>query len=112
MNTRLHKLPAITPLCRSIVLTFSLTFLSGLAVAQEGMSLEQLEELVAEQKKALEQAIADRESTAAQAEQVQNDLDDAEERTREVKQELGALCEQQEELVEGTFHDCMASKDS
>jgi len=97
---------------RHLAFAAGVVLLSGAAMAQESMSLEELEKLVTEQRIALEAAIANRESTAAQAEQVQNELDKAEERTREVEQELEALCEEQEALQEGTFDDCMASKDS
>ncbi|MFK7860536.1 MAG: hypothetical protein AB8B64_17085 [Granulosicoccus sp.] len=99
-------------LLSSVGLSAGLLFLFGAALAQESMSLEDLERLVTEQRIALEEAIANRESTAAQAAEVQKELDAAEARSREVEEELHALCEEQELLKEGTYDSCIKSEGS
>ncbi|MFK7996581.1 MAG: hypothetical protein AB8B87_20755 [Granulosicoccus sp.] len=89
-----------------------LAVLSGLAVAQEALTLEQLEQHIKEQRIALEEAIANREATAAQVEEVKNALDDTESRRMQIEQELEALCEEQGSLEDGSFDSCMSQSDS
>jgi len=94
---------------RTIGISMGLLMLSGVAVAQESLSLEELEKLVAEQQIALEEAISNREATAAQAEAVRLELEEARKRSREVEKEVEALCREQEELTNESFVRCMAA---
>jgi len=86
-----------------------LLLLSGFAVAQENLSLEELEKLVAEQRIALEEAIANREATAAQAQAVRDELEEARKHSLEVEKEVEALCKEQAELTDESFIRCMAA---
>lgn len=99
-------------LSRNISMSAALVLFTGLAVAQGGVSLEDLEKQLNEQKIALEEAIANRESTAAKAQAVQKERDESEERKRQIEEELKTLCEEQESLKEGSFDKCMSSADS
>jgi len=94
---------------RLIVVSAGLLALSGLAAAQEKLSLEDLEKLIAEQRTALEEAIADREATAANADVLRKNLEQARKRSLQVEEELTALCNEQEALIEGSFDECMAT---
>ncbi len=85
---------------------------TSLAVAQNELSLEELEEKVAQQRIALEEAIANREATEAKVAEVEAELAESEERRQQATEELQALCEEQEALTPGSFDNCMSSSDS
>lgn len=85
---------------------------ASLAYAQDGPSLEELEEQVAQQRIALEEAIANREATAAKVAEVQAELDESEEQRQQIAEELKLLCDEQESLNPGSFDNCMSSSDS
>lgn len=80
--------------------------------AEGDMSLEELEKLVEQQRIALEEAIASRESTKARAAAVRARLSESEERKQAVEEELLQLCESQENVQPGTFDRCMNSPET
>ena len=90
----------------------ALMLLAGAVHAQDNSIVEDLEKRVEEQRIALEEAIANREETAAKAKSVRDALDKSEERRLQVEEELKALCEEQESLKVGTYDECVASFDS
>ncbi len=82
------------------------------AYAQENPTVEQLQKQLEEQRIALEEAIANRESTAAKAEEIRQELAESDEQQRAVEEELTELCEEQEELKAGTLAECLKNLDS
>ena len=99
-------------LSRSVSLSAALVLFSGLSAAQDGASLEDLEKQLAEQKIALEEAIANREATAAKAQEVLSERNESEDRKQQIEEELMTLCEEQESLQQGSFDKCMSNADS
>ncbi|MFK7861896.1 MAG: hypothetical protein AB8B64_23995 [Granulosicoccus sp.] len=95
--------------CRNIGILAGLVLLSGLAVAQENLTAEELEMLVVEQKISLQEAIRNREATAAQAQAVRAELQEVRERSRQVEEEIEVLCRELESLTSESFIKCMAS---
>ncbi|MFK7995246.1 MAG: hypothetical protein AB8B87_13970 [Granulosicoccus sp.] len=95
---------------RTIGISMGLLLLSSFAFAQnKSMSVEELEQLVAEQRIALEEAIANREDTAAQVESIRSELEEVRNRSLEVEEELESLCKEQESITNESFVKCMAS---
>jgi len=92
-----------------ITIAALLALSTSVAVAQQVPSLEDLEKQVAEQKAALEEAIANREATAAKAQEIQDMLNESEEKREVIEAELDALCKEQEELKAGTYDECLNS---
>ena len=86
-----------------------LLMLASVVSAQDGPSVEELEKLIEEQRIALEEAIANREATAAKVAEVEAALDESAERKRLIEEELEGLCEEQEALNAGSFDKCMES---
>lgn len=82
------------------------------AYAQETSTVEQLKKQLEEQRIALEEAIANRESTAAKAEEIKQELAESEERRQAVEEEMTELCEEQEELKAGSLEECLSNLDS
>lgn len=93
-------------------LGLAVALLSGVVHAQDDSAVEDLEKRVEEQRIALEEAIANREQTAAKAKEVQDALDESEQRRLKVEEELKGLCEEQEKLNAGSYDDCMANVNS
>ena len=88
-------------------LTVGLMSAPAIVSAQQQLSVEELEKKVEEQRIALEEAIANREATAAQAEEIQAALDESEESRLAVEAKIETLCKEQEELNAGSFDECM-----
>ena len=86
-----------------------LFMLASVVSAQDGPSVEDLEKLIEEQRIALEEAIANREETAAKVAEVEAALEESAERRRLIEEELKGLCEEQETLNAGSYDECMES---
>ena len=106
------SVPAVLRLTRATCFAAIAVLSAGTAVAQDNASLEELEKQVEQQRIALEEAIENREKTAAKAQTVQEALSESEERRRLIEEELKGLCAEQEELKAGTLDGCMNSSDS
>lgn len=74
--------------------------------AQEGLTVEELEAYIAEQKEALETVKENRELTQNKIDEVQKSLDVAAAREEAVKAELEALCDEREQLEAGSGATC------
>ncbi len=85
---------------------------TGPAYAQENLTVEQLKKQLDEQRIALEEVIANRESTAAKAEEIKQKLLESGEQQRSAEEELTELCEEQEELKAGSLEECLSNLDS
>jgi len=90
----------------------ALTLLAGAVHAQDDVALEELEQQLEQQRIALEEAIANREQTAAKADELQMELDASEQLRLGIEERFKALCEEQEALKAGTYDECMSSADS
>jgi len=112
MKARFLTLESYSPLSRNIVFAAGIALFSGLAMAQEGSSTKELEKNLEEQRIALQEAISNRESTAAKVEEVKGSIAEAEERRAKIEEELKSLCEEQESLKEGSYDECMSSLES
>jgi septal ring factor EnvC (AmiA/AmiB activator) len=77
--------------------------------AQQTVNIEELEKLLEEQQKALEEVESNREATEAQAQQAREALAEHESRSEKVKEEFEALCKEQEALKPGSLDDCMSA---
>lgn len=100
---------------RGLRATISAVFLMAMASAStaqdNALSADELEKLVAEQKAALEQVIANRSETQEMAEKLRGELADSKERKAMVQKNLEDLCKQQDELQTDSYKDCMKSSD-
>ncbi len=104
--------PSINFSFRAAGVGLAMALLVGAVHAQDDSAVEDLEQRVEEQRIALEEAIANREETAAKAKEVQDALEESELRRVQVQEELKGLCEEQESLNAGSFDECMANVDS
>ena len=86
-----------------------LLMLASVTFAQDGPSVDELEKLIEEQRIALEEAIANREATAAKVAEVEAALEESAKRKRAIEDELKGLCEEQETLDAGSYDKCMES---
>jgi len=97
---------------RATLLTLLLAMLastsSALFAQQKEMTLEELEQYIAEQRDALDLAKQNRDDTKARVEDAQNAIDEQELRHQDLLDEVDTLCREQEELQPGSFADCMA----
>ena len=99
-------------LSKAILTALVMLVVSCAVSAQDGQSAEELEKLLEEQRSALEEAIAQREATAAQVEEIKKELSQSEEVQQRIEEELKTLCEEQESLEAGKFDSCMNNSDS
>ncbi|MFK8081483.1 MAG: hypothetical protein AB8B97_14440 [Granulosicoccus sp.] len=109
MKVRSFTRPVRLQRCRKISILAGLVLLSGLAVAEENLTAEELEKLVVEQQVFLQEAIANREATAAQTEALRAELQEIRERSRQIEEEVEVLCRELESLTSESFIKCMAS---
>ncbi len=110
--------PTITPFMKRAntlagvgVVALSL-MLTSTVFAQGEPTLEELEEQVAQQRIALEEAITNREATAAKVAEVNAELDKSKAEQEQINEELKTLCDEQESLKPGSYDNCMTSSDS
>ncbi len=87
---------------------FVLSVLSFFAVAQQSMTVDELQQYINEQKEALAQVEANRAETAKKAAEVKAALMEQEARRAEVEAEFKALCEEQDKIKPGSMDDCLA----
>jgi len=92
----------------TLPLIVALLVLPTVALAQQNMTVEELEQYIEEQKAALAQVEANRAETAKKAEEVNAALREQEARRSEIEAEFKALCEEQEKLKPDSFDECMA----
>ena len=95
----------------AVFLTTAL-LVSTAGFAQENMSVEELEEQLEQERVALQEAIANREATAARVEEIKQALAESESQKGEVEEEIAALCEEQESLVPGSLEECLSENAS
>ncbi|NND89675.1 MAG: hypothetical protein HKN42_02340 [Granulosicoccus sp.] len=79
---------------------------------QKQLSMEELEQYIAQQKEALEAVRANRDETRQKAEAVSAALAEQEARKAQVEKDLETLCRQQDELRPGTYDECRNASDS
>lgn len=112
MKASSFSVPSLSRLVRIAGIAAMTVALATPVVAQDAASLEELEKQVEQQRVALEEAIANREKTAAKAKTIKERLSESEKRQKLVEEELEALCAEQEELQAGTLESCLNSSDS
>lgn len=103
---RKSRLLAITLMAATGVL-----LMPGAVTAQQQMTVEELENYIAEQKAALEAVKSNRDETERKAQEVRETLAEQAERQAMVEEELEALCKEQEELKPGSYEQCRAAFD-
>lgn len=93
----------------TVTLLVCVTLNVGTAVAQQKeMSVEELDQYIQEQKAALEQAISNRDETAAKALEVQEALAEQDARREQLKNEVDELCLELDATDPGSYDDCKA----
>ena len=90
----------------------AMVMLAGFASAQDGKSVEELEKAIAQQRTALEEAIANREQIAAKVAEIQAELGESDERRTELEEQLKTLCEEQETLNDVSFQSCITDENN
>jgi len=79
---------------------------------QQELSVEELEKYIEEQKAALAEVEANRDETESKARKVRDALAEQEARRERVREELEALCKEQDAINPGSYDDCAAETDS
>lgn len=96
----------------SVAIVTSLAAPALSSAQQKELSVDELEQYIAEQKQALEEVRANREASEKKASEVQEALDEQEARRQRVEDEMKALCTEQEALKPDSFDECMQQSDS
>lgn len=99
---------ALRVLCSSALVAGAL-LLGGAVQAQTAADVNKLKLQLEKQKLALQEAIADREATAARVDEIKAMLVDSKETKSQIEEEVKMLCEEKEELQAGSFDECMDS---
>jgi len=79
---------------------------------QQEMSVEELEKYIEKQKAALAEVEANRDETESKAREVRDALAEQEARRERVREELEALCKEQDAIDPGSYEDCADVTDS
>ncbi|MFT6301141.1 MAG: putative membrane protein affecting hemolysin expression [Granulosicoccus sp.] len=112
MNTAISVMKIIYLTLRSVLvatLFACATFSSGNALAQQKeMNVEELAQYIQEQKAALEEAISNRDETAAKAREVQEALAEQDARREQLENEVDGLCLELDAVDPGSYDDCKA----
>ncbi len=80
----------------------------GAHAQSEDMSVEELEQFVAEQKELLNEAKLNRDETEAQAAEVREALAEQEARREQLEKEVDDLCSELDKADPGSYDDCKA----
>lgn len=80
---------------------------AGSAMAQQSMTVEELEAYIEKKKQALQDAIDQREATLKEKQTIEKQREEQQARQQQIEQELRDLCEEREATEPGSLQACL-----
>ncbi len=80
---------------------------AGSAMAQQSMTVEELEAYIEKKKQALQNAVEQRDATLKEQEAIEKQREEQQARQQQIEQELRELCEQRETTEPGSLQACL-----